>query len=115
MATRTEVVGDVYDSLGYPVTQGVITIRLQQDIISIDGTKVAPYKVEVDLSVTSGAVDVFLYSTVAAETPDVYYLVEFDPDPDETTKNVTKRDGYWRNRWDVPNVLSKDLGSFPVL
>jgi hypothetical protein len=115
MATRTEVSGNVYDALGNLVLIGLVTVTLQQDIRSVDGTKVAPFKVTVDLSGTSGVFDKFLYATVGATPAGVYYQVEFDPDPNDTTKPAKQKDGYWRNRWAVPNTALVHFNSFPVL
>lgn len=113
MPTLTNVQGNIYSASGTVITTGKIYITLQQDIISVDGTKVAPSTVTVDLAVTSGTINVNLYATEGATPGGIYYLVEYDPTPTDTTKPMRLKDGYWRNYWSVPNTASVvSVGSF---
>jgi hypothetical protein len=50
MATLTRILGYLNDASGNPVKQGKLSLTLQQDMVSIDGTKVAPFTVSADLS-----------------------------------------------------------------
>jgi hypothetical protein len=114
-ATLTNVQGSIYNASGTVITTGKMYITLQQDVISVDGTKVAPSTVTVDLSATSGVINVNLYATQGATPSGVYYLVEYDPTPTDTTKPMRLKDGYWRNYWSVPNTPPPALvavGSF---
>ncbi len=112
MATLTNVIGTLYDATGVPVSVGTVYITLQQDIISVDGTKVAPTTTQVNLASTAGVIDVDLYATVGASPSGVAYFVEYDPDPSDLTKPRRNKTGYWSNYWAVPNTSSVTLGSF---
>lgn len=112
MATLTNVIGTLYDAGGNPVTAGKVYITLQQDIISVDGTKVAPTTLEVNLASTAGVIDVDIYATIGATPTGVAYFVEYDPDPADTTRPRKNKAGYWFNYWAVPNTTSVTLGSF---
>ena len=108
----TRITGYLYNVLGQPLAQGKLYIRLQQDMVSVDGTKVAPLTVTVDLTQNGGLIDVSLYATVGASPEGLAYFVEFDPDPADTTKLARSKDGYWSNYWVVPNVTNMPLGNF---
>src|SRR4051812_48826381 len=112
MATLTRIFGTLYNAQGQPVTTGKITLQLQQDMVSVDGTKVAPFTISQDLSLTSGFFDKSVYATVGASPGGLAYLVEFDPTPLDTTKPASQKDGYWRNYWSVPNTPSVPIGNF---
>lgn len=112
MATLTNVIGTLYDAQGVALNVGKVYITLQQDIISVDGTKVAPTVVEVNLASTAGVIDVDIYATIGATPAGVAYLVEYDPTPADTSKPRSQKPGYWRNYWSVPNTASVTLGSF---
>jgi hypothetical protein len=113
MPTLTQVTGYLYNAQGTAIVTGTLYITLPQDMVSVDGTKVAPTTIEVDLADTvAGLVDVDLYATVGASPADLAYYVEYDPDPADTTKPRSHKDGYWRNHWAVPNTASVTLGSF---
>lgn len=112
MPTLTTIQGHLYNAQGVVVTEGIFYITLQSDMVSVDGTKVAPFTVTVDLSLTAGYVDVDLYATVGASPAGLAYQVEFDPDPDDTTRPRRNKEGYFRNYWSVPNTGSVSLGSF---
>ncbi len=112
MPTLTQILGTVYDSLGVAATQGKLYICLPQDMVSVDGTKVIPKMITVDLSATSGVVDVSVYATVGASPSGLAYRVEFDPDPSDDSKPMKQKDGYWLNHWPVPNTSTVTLGSF---
>ncbi len=111
MATLTRIFGTLYDAEANPINQGVLSIRLQQDIISVDGTKVAPFTVSHDFS-TATLFDVDVYATIGAYPEGVAYFAEFDPDPDDTSRPASQKDGYWRNYWQVPDQSSVALGTF---
>src|SRR3954466_265884 len=114
MSTLTNVQGSIYNASGAVITTGKIYITLQQDIISVDGTKVAPSTVTVDLTASSGVINVNLYATEGATPGGIFYLVEYDPTPTDTTKPMRLKDGYWRNYWSVPNTTAVvTVGSFP--
>src|ERR1044072_3241860 len=106
MPTLTQVIGTLYDANGSPVSVGTVYITLQQDIISVDGDKVAPTTKTVDLSATTGVINVNLYATVGAAPAGVSYFVEYDPDPTDLTKPRRNKTGYWSNYWAVPNTAS---------
>lgn len=112
MSTLTNITGYIYDPQGNIVVEGILHIQLQQDMVSVDGTKVAPFDVMVDLSASSGYVDVSVYPTVGASPAGLAYKVEFDSDPLDTSKPIKLKDGYWRNYWAVPNSGSVDIGVF---
>ena len=114
MPTLTNIQGSVYSSSGAVVTAGKLYITLQQDIISVDGTKVVPSTVTVDLAATAGVINVSLYATVGASPAGVKYFIEYDPTPADLTVPRKQKDGYWRNYWAVPNTGAVvSLGSFP--
>lgn len=112
MATLTNINGYLYDATGVKVTHGVVSITLQQDMVSVDGTKVAPFTVTVNLATTVGLIDVSIYATVGASPAGLAYFVEYDPDPSDLTKPAMHKDGYWFNYWSVPDVASISLGNF---
>lgn len=113
MATLTTIQGSLYNSSGTIIQTGKLYITLQHDIISVDGTKVAPTTTVVDLAAVSGVIDIDLYATVGASPSGVYYFVEYDPDPTDLIKPRKLKDGYWRNYWAVPNTGSVvSVGSF---
>lgn len=112
MATLTNIVGTLYDATGVALNVGKLYIALQQDIISVDGTKVAPTTIEVNLASTAGVVDIDVYATQGASPSGVSYRVQYDPDPADTTKPMTQKEGYWCNYWSVPNTATVALGSF---
>lgn len=113
MPTLTRITGYLYNALGATVTTGKVRITAQQDFISVDGTKVAPFSITVDLSTTAGLVDVQLYATVGATPSGLAYFVEFDPTPTDLSKPIKTKDGYWSNYWTVPNTGSViPLGNF---
>jgi hypothetical protein len=111
MPTLTRIFGNLFDAEGNTITSGVVSMRLQQSIISVDGTLVAPFIVEHDFSVAS-LFDVDVYATIGAYPEGVAYFVEYDPDPDDTSRPASQKDGYWRNYWEVANVASVALGTF---
>ena len=114
MPTLTNIQGSVYSASGSVVTTGKLYITLQQDIISVDGTKVVPSTVTVDLAATSGVININLYATTGATPAGIKYFVEYDPTPTDLTVPRKQKDGYWRNYWDVPNTGSVvSVGSFP--
>jgi hypothetical protein len=113
MATLTRIQGYIYDATGTVRTVGELHITAQQDFISVDGTKVAPFTKTVDLSASAGLVDVFLYATVGATPSGLAYFVEFDPDPDDLTKPMRNKNGYWNNYWSVADtVVTVPIGNF---
>jgi hypothetical protein len=112
MPTLTNVIGTLYNANGGVLNVGKLYINLQQDIISVDGTKVAPTVIEVDLVATSGVVNVNLYATIGATPAGVSYRVQYDPDPADVTRPMHTKAGYWSNYWAVPNTASVSLGSF---
>jgi hypothetical protein len=59
-----------------------------------------------------GYVSVNLYATVGASPSGLAYLVEYDADPDDLTRPINQKNGYWRNYWSVPNTASVAIGSF---
>jgi hypothetical protein len=111
-ATLTQITGSIYDSLGNLVTSGFLYITLPQDMISVDGTKIVPVPIVIDLSLTAGVVDTSVYATVGATPAGLAYRVEFDPTPDDITKPMYQKDGYWRNYWVVPNTATVTIASF---
>lgn len=111
MATTVNITGHLYNPLGEVVSQGILHVVLQQDMV-LDGQKIAPFEVTVDLSATSGFVDIDIYPTEGASPAGLAYKVEYDPDPADTTRPMRTKDGYWRNFWSVPNTASVPLGSF---
>lgn len=112
MAILCNITGFLYDPSGVKVTVGILYVTLQQDMISVDGFKIAPYSVSVDLSTTSGLIDINLVPTVGGTPQGLAYKVEFDPDPLDLTKPMKSKDGYWRNYWAVPNTAALALGVF---
>lgn len=112
MATLTNIIGFLYTPQGAIITEGILHVTLQQDMISVDSTKVAPFTVSVDLSTTGGEVDIDVYATEGATPAGLAYKAEFDPDPLDISKPIKNKDGYWRNYWAVPNAGSVALGSF---
>ena len=112
MATLTRIFGFLYNSAGQVITTGKITMQLQQDMVSVDGTKVAPFTITADLSTAAGFFEKYVYATVGASPAGLSYYVEFDPTPSDTTKPPSQKDGYWRNYWAVPNTASVPLGNF---
>lgn len=112
MPTLTNIIGYLYNAQGVIVASGMLYVRLQADMVSVDGTKVAPYAVTVDLLATGGYVDISVYATVGATPAGLAYQVEYDPTPLDTSKPMRNKDGYFRNYWAVPNVGSVSLGSF---
>jgi hypothetical protein len=112
MATLTNIVGTLYSSTGSVLNVGKLYVTLQQDIISVDGTKVAPTVTTVDLVATSGVVNINVYATIGASPAGVAYRVEYDSDPTDLTKPMSQKAGYWSNYWVVPNTASVTLGSF---
>jgi hypothetical protein len=112
MATLTQIIGYLYSAEGTVLTQGVLSMRLQQDIVSVDGTKVAPTLISQDLSTSAGLFNKSVYATVGASPAGVAYFVEFDPDPTNVDVPPNQKEGYWFNYWSVPNTSSVALGSF---
>lgn len=115
MPTLTRIQGYIYNAAGSILTTGHLRITAQQDFTSVDGTKVAPFTTTVDLSAASplGFVDVYLYATDGAEPSGLSYYVEFDPDPTDTRRPTSTKNGYWSNYWAVPNTASiVPLGNF---
>jgi hypothetical protein len=112
MSTLCRVYGYLYNAQGQVVTQGKITLRLQQDIVSVDGTKVAPFEVSQDLSTTAGYFEKYVYATIGASPGGLAYVVEFDPAPTDVSKPAYQKDGYWRNNWAIPNTASVPIGNF---
>jgi hypothetical protein len=112
MATLTRIYGYIYNSLGAVVTSGKVTMQLQQDMVSVDGTKVAPFTITQDLSASAGFFEKFVYATVGASPNGLAYFVEYDPTPTDISKPASQKDGYWRNYWAVPNVTSTPIGNF---
>lgn len=108
----TRITGYLYNALGQVITVGKLYVKLQQDIVSVDGTKVVPLTITTDLSENGGLIDLTIYETVGATPADVAYFVEFDPDPADTSKMPRSKDGYWSNYWVVPRVASIPLGNF---
>src|ERR1044072_143742 len=111
MATLVRVFGNLFDAEGVTVTEGTLSLRLQQDIISVDGTRVVPFTVTHDFSVSS-LFAVSGYATIGSFPGGVAYFVEYDPDPDDTTRPASQKDGYWRNYWQVPDQVSVAIGTF---
>lgn len=115
MPTLTRIQGYIYNASGTILTTGKLRITAQQDFTSVDGTKVAPFTTTVDLAAASplGLVDVYLFATVGAEPSGLSYYVEFDPDPADTTRPTSTKNGYWSNYWVVPDTASiVPLGNF---
>jgi hypothetical protein len=112
MPTLTNITGTIFNANGTVLNQGKLYITLQQDIISVDGTKVAPTTIIVDLAATSGVVNVNLYATIGATPAGVSYRVQYDPDPTDISKPLSQKQGYWTNNWSVPNQSSVQLGYF---
>jgi cytoskeletal protein CcmA (bactofilin family) len=111
MSTLTRIFGNLYTATGVVVAQGKLSLQLQQDIISVDGTKVAPFTIVHDFSVAT-LFDHNVYATIGAYPSNVAYYVEFDPDPTDGSKPPSQKDGFWRNYWEVPNLASVGIGSF---
>jgi hypothetical protein len=112
MPTLTRIQGSIYDPLGAAITTGTISMSLQQDMISVDGTKVAPFTVSQDLSLVGGVFDKSVYATVGATPGGLAYLVEYDPDPADVSVPPHLKNGYWRNWWSVPNTTNVPIGNF---
>ena len=113
MATLTRITGYLYDATGAIVETGNLRITAQQDFISVDGTKVVPFTKVIDLSDTTGYIDVSLYALEGATPAGLAYYVEFDPNPAELTKPMKTKDGYWNNYWSVPNTTAiVPIGNF---
>jgi hypothetical protein len=93
MPTLTNIQGSVFNASGSIVSTGKLYITLQQDIISVDGTKVVPSTVTVDLVATSGVINVNLYATIGATPSGIYYFVEYDPTPTDLTVPRKQKDG----------------------
>jgi hypothetical protein len=89
MPTLTRIVGYIYNAIGSKVTSGRLTLTLQQDIISVDGTKVAPVPVEIDLDPlpAPSGVAVFVIGT-AGSTTYSYRIVAVDNDGNYTTPST---------------------------
>lgn len=112
MPTLTAITGHLYDAQGNVIARGQLSITLQQDMVSVDSFKIAPFSVIVDLLVTAGYVDVSLSPTVGASPAGLAYFAEYDPTPDDTSLPPRQKDGYWSNYWVLPNVVSVTLGTF---
>jgi hypothetical protein len=112
MSTLCRVYGYIYNAQGQVVTHGKLSLRLQQDLVSVDGTKVAPFEVSQDLAFSFGFFEKYIYATVGASPSGLAYVVEFDPEPTDTSKPAYQKDGYWRNNWAVPNTASVPIGNF---
>jgi hypothetical protein len=112
MSTLCRIYGYIYNAQGQVVTNGKISLRLQQDLISVDGTKVAPFEISQDLAASFGFFEKYVYATVGASPGGLAYVAEFDPDPTDTSKPANQKDGYWRNNWAVPNTASVPIGNF---
>jgi hypothetical protein len=112
MSTLCRIYGYIYNAQGQLVTNGKISLRLQQDLISVDGTKVAPFEISQDLAASAGFFEKYVYATVGASPGGLAYVAEFDPDPTDTSKPAHQKDGYWRNNWAVPNTASVPIGNF---
>jgi hypothetical protein len=112
MPTLTTLTGYLYNSKGVAITTGKLYLSLPQDMISVDGTKVVPMIVTVDLSASAGLVNVGVYATVGATPAGLAYRVEFDPTPTDISIPMKQKDGYWSNNWAVPNTASVAIGSF---
>jgi hypothetical protein len=90
MATLTQIVGYVYNAIGAKIKTGRLTLTLQQDIISVDGTKVAPVPVVIDLTTLSAPSDVSVSVVgVAGSTSYGYRVVAVDADGNYTTPSDT--------------------------
>ena len=113
MPALTNVTGTLYTSSGAAITTGKLYITLPQDMVAGDGTKVIPSTVTVDLAATSGAINVSLAPTSTASPAGMYYFIEYDPAPSDTTKSRRQKDGYWWNWWNVPAVGPVTIGDFP--
>jgi hypothetical protein len=110
----TTITGYLYNALGQPITSGILSLTLQQDMV-FGGVKIAPLTVSVNLANQSpaGFVSVSLYPTVGATPAGLTYLVEFDPTPSDTSRPMRTKDGYWSNYWAVPDTASPvPLGNF---
>lgn len=105
------ITGYLYRASGEIVTTGILTIQLQQDMVFND-QKIVPFIISIDLSTTSGYVDVTIFPTVGASPAGLAYKLEFDPDPADTTKPMKTKPGYFRNYIAVPDTASASLGSF---
>lgn len=105
--------GYIYDATGTLIEEGILTLSLQQDMLQ-DGVKIAPFTISVNLAECNpvGYVNVAVYPTVGATPSGLSYLVEFDPDPTDTSKPKRRKDGYWSNYWAVPQQASVNIGNF---
>lgn len=105
------ITGYLYNASGEVIQEGIVYIQLQQDMV-FSGQKIVPFTIEVDLSTTSGYVDVTVFPTVGAAPAGIAYKLEFDPDPDNTLIPMKAKQGYFRNYLSVPDDPSASLGSF---
>ncbi len=105
------ITGYLYNASGVKIEEGIVTLQLQQDMV-FNGQKVVPFTISIDLSTTSGYIDVTVFPTVGASPSGISYKLEFDPDPTDTTRPMKTKPGYFRNFIAVPDTASVGLGSF---
>lgn len=105
------ITGHLYDASGEIIQYGIVTFQLQQDMV-YSGQKVVPFTISIDLSTTSGYIDITVFPTVNASPSGIAYKMEFDPDPADTGKPLKSKAGYFRNYITVPDQASASLGSF---
>jgi hypothetical protein len=105
------ITGHLYDSAGNVISYGIVTLQLQQDMV-YNSQKVVPFTITIDLSTTSGFIDVTVFPTENAAPAGIAYKLEFDPDPADTNTPLKQKPGYFRNYLTVPDQASAALGSF---
>lgn len=110
----TTLQGYIYKPDGNAFTTGTLFLTLQQDIV-YGGQKYAPFTIAIDLSTCNpaGYVNQALVPCQNATPTGVAYFVEFDPDPADTFKPRSMKQGYWSNYWAIPESGSPvNLGNF---
>jgi hypothetical protein len=81
----TNIFGYLFDALGQRVKAGTISLTLQQDMVSVDGTKVAPFTVTAPLEpLIPPDAPVVVPHGAAGTTPHVYTISALDYDNNET-------------------------------
>lgn len=75
-----------------------------------NGTTVGTPKPTTNTS--GGYISLYLVPTVGATPAGVAYFVEYDPDPEDTSRPARSKPGYWSNFWSVPNAPSESIGNF---
>lgn len=112
MPITTNVSGVLYKPDGTLIEEGKLFINLAQDFTAIDGTKVAPFTSEIVIS-TGGSTFFSVFATSNSVNGSAYsspvptgltYTIEFDPDPNNTSLAISRKNGYWKNVVDIPHV-----------